>query len=380
MRIITVLVGNAYSFPPVLSLLHAFEKMHIDSVFITTKSTKCLQDELKKTTVIEIETDYESINSPIKKLSMIPYLRKELWTLIDSNYNSDSIIWVVTDVTIKYLGTKLTSRKYVLHLLELSQELLYYYKIPAIKLNKEKIGNKALAVVVPEYNRAHLTKTWWNLTKMPCVLPNKPFSDQGLKRGEYIQDDVARNLIDALGTRKIILYQGVMSDERPLDVFIDAVDEYGGEYAFVIMSGGKNIYHYKKSDNYCFIPFVAPPNHLQITSHAHIGVLSYVPTKSTGYSPLNSLYCAPNKTFEYSMFGIPMIGNDIPGLRYLFDTKNIGRCFDEFSIKSVCDSIDNIEREYKTLSSNSNAYFAECDYVSILTEILNKVRNYEGEI
>ena len=105
-----------------------------------------------------------------------------------------------------------------------------------------------------------------------------------------------------------------------------------------------------------------------------------MPTKSTGYSPLNSLYCAPNKTFEYSMFGIPMIGNDIPGLRYLFDTKNIGRCFDEFSIKSVCDSIDNIEREYKTLSSNSNAYFAECDYVSILTEILNKVRNYEGEI
>ena len=241
-------------------------------------------------------------------------------------------------------------------------------------MDKHRLGISALAVVVPEYNRAHITKTWWKLKELPFVLPNKPYNREFIEKNAEINDIYARKIIEGIRNKKIILYQGVMSPERPLNVFIDAVDEYNGEYAFVVMSGGENIYKDNPSPNYYFIPFVAPPEHLQITSHAHIGVLSYVPTETTGYSPLNSLYCAPNKTFEYSMFGIPMLGNDIPGLRFLFETRNCGVCFKSFTKSEVCNAIEVIEENYEELSNKSFDYYDSCDYREILSKIIEKVK------
>lgn len=373
MKLITILVGNVFAFPPVMSLLHAVENMEIDSVFVTTKASRSLENEFPNTIIEEIDVDYESINSPIRKLSMIGSLRRKLWNHIDEHYDESAIIWSITDVTIKYLGNELLTRRYILHLLELSQELVYYHKLPIIKMNKEMIGNNAKAVVVPEYNRAHLTKTWWKLKKTPYILPNKPYNKVKWSKNENIKDETASKVISEIGNKKIILYQGVMSPERPLDMFIDAVDEYDGKYAFVVMSGGKNIYSDSKSQNYYFIPFVTPPDHLQITSHAHIGVLSYVPSGETGYSPLNSLYCAPNKTFEFAMFGIPMLGNDNPGLKFLFDTNHCGRCFSEYSKESICNAINEIEKEYAELSANASTYYSGCDYEKILRGIFKEV-------
>lgn len=372
MRIITVLVGNVFLFPPVLSLLHAFEGIGVQSVLITTQPSKPF-DELTATIVEEIPVNYESISSPFNKLISMQSIGKQIWSRIDKYYNEDSFIWIVTDVTLKYLGSKICERKYVLHLLELSEELLYYPKIKFLKMDKNRLGNSAKAVIVPEYNRAHLIKTWWNLRHMPFVLPNKPYYGQVINKCSMIDDPKANAIIERIGEKKIILYQGIMSKERPLDMFIKAVDKFQGKYAFVVMSGGKNIYEGINSANYYFIPFVSPPKHLQITSHAHIGVLTYVPTDTSGYSPLNSLYCAPNKTFEYSMFGIPMLGNDIPGLRYLFDTQNCGRCFERFTQKDICLAIDKIEQEYSLLSGNSYKYFESCDYKSILKKILSEI-------
>lgn len=376
MRIITAIMGDIFSFPPIMSLLHAFEEMDVDSVLISTKPSSSL-DDFVKTKVEIMDINYEDISSPIRKLINISSISHQIWNSIDKYYNDDSIIWVVSDVTIKYLGKQIYERRYILHLLELSENLVYYPKFPMLRMNKHRLGMSALAIVVPEYNRAHITKAWWGLSELPFVLPNKPYNKKNIQKNAVIEDPVAKKVIEDIGIKKIILYQGIMSPERPLDVFIDAVDEYNGEYAFVVMSGGENIYKESSSTNYYFIPFVTPPKHLQITSHAHIGVLSYVPTDSTGYSPLNSLYCAPNKTFEYSMFGIPMLGNDIPGLKFLFETKKCGACFKTFTKSDVCNAIEFIERNYMELSSNSLDYYNGCDYKEILSGIIMKLQRNE---
>lgn len=65
------------------------------------------------------------------------------------------------------------------------------------------------------------------------------------------------------------------------------------------------------------LPYITAPYHLEVTSHAFIGILIYAPVYGTFTSPLNSIYCAPNKLYEFSHFGIPMIGNNIPGLNTL---------------------------------------------------------------
>ncbi|KAA6307134.1 hypothetical protein EZS27_041199, partial [termite gut metagenome] len=38
-----------------------------------------------------------------------------------------------------------------------------------------------------------------------------------------------------------------------------------------------------------------------------IGIVSYA------FDDLNHVFCAPNKTWEYTGFGIPMLGNNAPG-------------------------------------------------------------------
>ena len=86
MKVITILVGNVFAFPPVMSLLHAVENMEIDSVFVTTKASRALVNEFPNTIIEEIDIDYESINSPIRKLSMIGSLRRKLWNRIDKYY------------------------------------------------------------------------------------------------------------------------------------------------------------------------------------------------------------------------------------------------------------------------------------------------------
>ena len=373
MEIITILMGDLYGFPPVLSLLHAFEQLSVQSIFITTKSKKNIKEELTKTTIEQLDVNYEEILNPVKKMIYLPKWRKEMWKLIDKYYSNDSILWVVTDVTVKILGNKLMKRKYILQLLELSENITYYSKLKFIKINKELLGEKAKAIIVPEYNRAHIIKAWWKLNELPYILPNKPYVAYKFEKNNIITNKNAKEIIEKIGNKKIILYQGIIDPERPLDAFIEAVDEYRGKYAFVVMSGGKDIYKNCKSDNYYFIPFVAPPEHLQITSHAHIGVLSYVPTYSSGYSPLNALYCAPNKTFEYSMFGIPMLGNDCPGLRFLFETQNCGICFEDFEKSKICKAIDNIEKKYSELEKNATDYYNTYDYIAIIQNILMKI-------
>lgn len=379
MKIIIILVGDVYSFPPILSLLNTFEKMGIENILITTKAKKDLKKDYLKTKIEEIELEYESIKSPIKKLLLLPFLSKKIWDKINKYYDNNSILWIVTDVSIKILGNKILTKRYILHLMELSEKLYYYHKFPIFKLNEKKIGNKALAIVVPEYNRSHIVKAWWNLECTPLVLPNKPSINLLINKKSIVSDKSAKDILDKIGNKKIILYQGIISKERPLDIFIKAVDRYKGKYAFVIMSGGENKYENIKSENFYFIPFIAPPEHLEITSHAYIGILSYIPTNKTGYSPLNSLYCAPNKTFEYSMFGIPMLGNNIPGLNYLFEITKCGVCFEKFDIDDICGAIEKIESNYKEMSENSLKYYNKVDYkqeVAKILKIVEKRLNY----
>lgn len=373
MKIIIIQIGDIYEFPPVLSLIHALEELKEDTVVISTIPSGDYSADFHNTVFDIIPHNYEAITSPAKKLGLLPKMHNELWNKIDQYYDNDSLLWVVTDVTLKYLGKQLLTRNYILHLLELSQELLLYKHIDVLKYDAEKYSNSAKAVVVPEYNRAHITKAWWKLGKMPFILPNKPYLSESVHKNEVIEDKVAAEVINRIGDKKIILYQGILNNERPLEPFIHAVDELGDGFAFVIMSKGDNIYSNIESSNYFYIPYIRPPKHLQVTSHAYIGVLSYVPTYNSGYSPLNSLYCAPNKTFEFSKFGIPMIGNDIPGLRYLLGTEKIGECYSSFESKEIVKAIEKIQSNYNYYSSNSSKYYLSCDYRQLLKDILDKI-------
>lgn len=374
MKFLMVHVGPIKKYPPALSIIQHLNDLGYDLILCTTdidENTEKLCNE-RNIRVLNIDANYEKPVSPLFKLIRLVNLKNKLWGKIDKIYDEDTVIWVFSDLALKHLGKRLLGKRYVLHMFELAEKSVYYRKFPKIALHTEKYAKRALGVIQAEYNRAHISKTWWNLDKLPYVLPNKPYDDEAIKKNSEITDNFASNVINMIKDKKIILYQGIISKERPLEPFIKAINKLGNDYAFVVMTSGENIYEDIKSENFYFIPFVAPPYHLEITSNAYIGVLTYVPTKNE-FSKLNALYCAPNKLYEYSLFGIPMIGNDIPGLKYVFDTKKCGTCFESFDEVSIINSIKAIEEDYNNMSKASKNFYNKTDIKKILGDIINDI-------
>ena len=377
MNIIVIHIGEIYKYPPVISLLNILSDLKIQTTVITTRSV-FVKNKIDNIKFEVLPFCYEKLSNPIFKFFNIFRARKQIDNIIDKLYDENTIIWITYNVSLKNMNLiKLLKRRYVIQLMELEENLVYFKKLP-LKMNAKKIANNALAVIVPEYNRAHITKAWWDLKELPYVLSNKPYYDITISRYSRIDDKIAYKTFEKLKGKKIILYQGIISKERPLIPFIKAINKLGSEYAFVVMSSQDNIYGEIESSNYYYIPFIKPPKHLQITSNAYIGILSYSPTDGE-FSKLNALFCAPNKVYEYAMFGIPMIGNDNPGLRFLFETSNCGKCLNNFTEIEIQNAILEIENNYSFFSQKSKDYYIKTDNKKVIKKILENVRHKTNE-
>ena len=220
---------------------------------------------------------------------------------------------------------------------------------------------------MPEYTRTVLYQLWFKLKKRPIVLPNKPYfipSDQELAaiKPKY------RNLVKLFESKKVILYQGHVSYDRDLSTFVRAIKELGSDYVFCLMGTDHGVLKewLKIDDSIIHIDFIPAPEYLLMTSLCYIGILGYNPCC------LNSMFCAPNKLFEYAAFGKPMLGNDIPGLQVI-ENKKIGKVVDESSIKSIIESIKIIEENYASYSQNSRDFYMNTDNKEVIHKFLNKM-------
>ena len=283
------------------------------------------------------------------------------------NEISDSdILYICSADTALALGKIFTKFSYVLQ----SNEL--YDQFPLYKKGIKKYVLGACAFVVPEYNRANICSYWYGLKNLPFVIPNIPFVTSR-QQNMTIADDYARSIIDSLQGKRIILYQGHISSDRTINSIAAALRKMNDErYALVLMgadrSGAvadiKNIY--KQTFH---IPFVPPPQHLEITSHAYIAILSYDRVS------LNNIFCAPNKIYEYSCYGIPMLGNNIPGLYNVIEKHQIGICASYEQIDSVVNALHTIDEHYDQFHDNSYNFFTQNSLDSLMDELFNYIKN-----
>lgn len=374
MKIIVVLVADLLKTPPALSVIKALDDLKHEVVVCTIGSEKSnYYNNLGNVNNVKFEFINDSYNDDVnvlKKFARMYKIRKKIWKAIDKHYDDNTLLWVISDVSVKHLGKELLSRRYLIHFLELIEDMYYISGSTLLKMDREAYVGNAKAIIECEYNRAHITKAWWNLKEIPFVLPNKPYVSIDIpKNAEITSSKDLKKLMDELKDKKIVLYQGNISKERPLDGYIKAVDELGEEWAFVMMLNGKNPYPELKSSNLYFVPFVAPPFHLEVTSRAYIGVLSYVPIKNS-HSILNTLYCAPNKIWEYTRFGVPMISNDLPALRYLFETRKNGSCAQSMNKDDIKQALLEIDQHYSQYSKESFDFYSSLDYKAIVDKIV----------
>lgn len=375
MKHIIIQIDSIMLFPPTLSLMQCLRRRGDDVVAISSCASKTLVDicEDYQIHLIVTGSKYDGHDTPPKKLLSILSMRRGIRHEIKSLYTDDSMIWIM-GTSPKCLGDWIYDKKYIMYMFELSEECRYYYKFPIPKVNLKKMFDNASAITECEYNRAHILKAWFGLKDLPYIIPNKPLMEQRMKCRLFVNDAYARKKIEIYADKKIILYQGIIGKERPLKPFIDAVQMLDDTYVLVVMSSDINEIAEYESERVCLIPYINPPQHLEVTSWAHIGILIYCSETDSAVSPLNSIYCAPNKLYEYSMFGIPMIGNDIPGLKYTIEYNNMGKCFKSLEPNEIVQSIKEIEQNYSTYHENSKRFYEQTDTEKNINKVVDDLQ------
>ena len=171
-------------------------------------------------------------------------------------------------------------------------------------------------VVVPEKNRAWITAFAAGLSRRPLVLPNIPIGHPRVAAG---QADEKLTELHADG-KLVLLYQGLMDVERRcLPEILLALRLCPERVSLALMPSSvppqevrSHIDRIATDANVAgrvhWLEPRVPPAHLDVVGQADIGIGLYRPTS------INQVYCAPNRLYEFTGFGIPVVLPDFPGV------------------------------------------------------------------
>lgn len=374
-KIIIIHNGNVNLCPPVINLVNALLNNGF-RVHLISGNISLLKQEIRNNdhfSYYDLE-DMTTSSNIFKKYSK----RVRLFYLMRNEFKkavtTSDIIWTTNESAVMYLNGLLKpyQSRHILQLMELIDYCPVFYKFQWIRFPIDKYARKAWKTVVPEINRAYIQQINWNLKELPYVLPNKPYDmNPGPLNDEL---DLAIKELEN-EKRKIILYTGIFSFDRDLQPFISAVERLKDEYCLFVIGRASGVMNeadsFENNDFFKYLGFFNPPSHLHLLKYAHIGLTPYKPSTGIKYaSALNSLYCAPNKIFEYAGNGIPMIGTNVLGLKNPFEKFNIGICCNSLSPESIVSAIQRIEENYREMSNNCHEFYNSVDLDSIITSII----------
>lgn len=280
-------------------------------------------------------------------------------------YNENDVIWLGTERTGMVIGSFIKNKKAIFNSLELyTKESLFGRLIGRIIKNTH-------AVVACELNRARIMKIWYSLEKIPYVMQNKPYYETTTEKS-----DAVTQFQKQLENKKYILYQGILNPERPLDTLVTALNHTKEHYTLVIIGEASNKSKEKEMIDHLkgiypdviFGGFFPAPQHLYITENAFIGVAIYEA------SSINTIFCAPNKTFEYAKYNVPVIGNDIPGLQLTIEKFNAGICTDINDCESLTLAIDEISDNYENYKKGAKNFYKSVNNLKVMEEIAEDLK------
>jgi glycosyltransferase involved in cell wall biosynthesis len=364
--------------PPTMAAAITFARNGLSvtlvSIQCSSQSMRILQNNGVK--VVNVLTEPLNVGHPrwkqeLQRFAMWPFsqrvkdtiinglmgVRRKAWRVLNATCGGQSILYIATAKSALLLGQRLWTKKYIFHILE-----LYENESFALRAHVRH----ASVVVDVDIARAGIAKVVYGLDKFPFVIPNITI-DHPRKRRLDIQDKKTADLIAKCGGKKIVIYQGGVGVGRPLEEFAKAMKILQDEYVFLLLGNGDDEY-LKKLRAHCptlvHVDYVEAPLHLHITSHADIGVLQYSPDS------LNNVFCAPNKVWEYSGFGIPVICPRLPSLQYYYDRFRAGEYGDFDDPNMVVHKILLISKKYSEYYKESNRLYDSVDLETLYSELL----------
>jgi len=252
---------------------------------------------------------------------------------------------------------------------------LYGHSLSHKLIVKEFMRNSFLNVV-PEFNRAQIYRQWFKLLRTPFVLPNKTtllFEKlKELNIDKYNNGKIARitnEIKEVANGRRIVIYQGLLNKHREIGKVVSAVKELSDKFFLVLM--GKRCGYMEELKNLWpelyYINYIPAPFHLKITKTADIGLLSY------DYFRLNHIFCAPNKMYDYSMFGLPMLCNDVSGLVSTVGAAKAGLCIDFSSLDNIVFALRRLNDNYEEFRKNASIFYNSVDMYSLHPKLIDNI-------
>jgi glycosyltransferase involved in cell wall biosynthesis len=359
-------------YPPILSAINILLSLGEKVVVVGYCSDKKTIRDFESLGVTYHETIInDTKENKISKLFKLFLYRKKVEKIVNLEYKANSLLWIYGNQNIWLLYHLVFKFKAILYLFETPKlKVSLRYKIVSPLLNYSKTMQNAWKVVCCEYNRGHITKAFFNLKDLPVIIPNKPDFDIS-----KLRNDLGEDVENVFKDKKVILYQGIFNyPERRLDELCESIKKLPSEFIICIMGGDDphkiRLKEKYQSERVVFLPFIPAPYHLEITQKAYIGFLTYFPKEGSIENSINTLYCAPNKIYEYSRFGIPMLANDIPGLTYPFEKFNSGRVAPIFTPEAIAATILEIDKNYEELQQGALKLYNSVDINVLIKQLI----------
>lgn len=250
-----------------------------------------------------------------------------------------------------WIGAKLSGAKLVYDAHELiipdnngnlnNNEKIFY------RLEKMAV-RKCDLVIAANPERATLMKEHYHLKIDPISVRNIPPP----AKKKFLDDQILEKypLLKKRVNDIRIVYMGDINIGRGLNVLIDAIYLLPLRYQLIFVGKGpdidkiKNIARKDKSGRIMVLGGVDHEEVYDVIRQADIGYLTY---SMTG---LNNIYCSPNKIFEYSQAGLPIISTCQPTTQQILSKFRIGELVgcdhENVSAKTTSDAITKIADNY----------------------------------
>lgn len=272
--------------------------------------------------------------------------------------------------------------------------LKFLYKAKLVydthELETETMGLKGFRKIVMKFiERAFIKKAdlifvvsesiseWYakayNIRKPTVILNSRPII-------ELKANDLFREKFGISKNSKIVIYQGGLMKGRGVELIVEAFKSREGSDIVAVFMGYGELEEYvkdasKKCKNIYFHPAVLPDEVLNYTVCADFGIL--VPA---GQESLSYYYCMPNKFFEYTMAGLPVIVSQAYEMEKNIVKYNMGFVVSEPNIKNINDVIDKIcTIDVSSMKINARQFALDTSWEKQEQKMLNEYKKLRLE-
>lgn len=366
-RVYYIVKSALHYYPPCMSQIKMLQDLGVKVIVLYGSSEQIALDELSKRDIeMHKLTDPRGrFKGKLDKANNWIQFRRTLNQYLKNIDKDNSLLWFGNAETALPMKGLIEGKfHYIVTYLELLDD-----RPIRIKLLK-KISQRATAIVACEITRAYIMKYWFGLKQLPYVIPNKPYELGAMKNSEP-SCDLTRPAIDAIRGKNFIIFQGIFQKLDYMKEIAKALADMDTDYYIVLMGFDlykTNPYEELKKiyDRVILLSSLPAPLHLEVTSHAKMGLVFY-----EDFS-LNQAFCAPNKIYEYSGFGIPMLANQIPGLVNTVGRFDAGKCV-EFKKEQLIEAIREIDGNYNQYSMNAQKMYNAVDNKTTIRRIMMDV-------